>query len=301
MKDLSFDDMQLFARVAQLGSLSQVARERDVPVSQISRRLSHIEKACGARLIHRSTHGLSLTAEGEAFLGYCARSASTLDELEGEFAQASQEASGLVRVAASTVMAQQLLLPSLRALSQRHPQLRIDLQVSDLLTDMARDSIDIAIRTATALPETVIARQIGSMRRSLYAAPSYLATFGMPSHPDELHQHRLIGNSAVPLMNHWPVKVNTGKQVFIAQGHWLSNDTNVVTSMAVQGLGIALLSSIAAQPLVRQNLLAPVLADCVHTDTVAIYAVTATRRHRLPKIKACLDYWAQWFEQEQTP
>ncbi len=301
MKDLSFDDMQLFARVAQLGSLSQVARERDVPVSQISRRLSHIEKACGARLIHRSTHGLSLTAEGEAFLGYCARSASTLDELEGEFAQASQEASGLVRVAASTVMAQQLLLPSLRALSQRHPQLRIDLQVSDLLTDMARDSIDIAIRTATALPETVIARQIGSMRRSLYAAPSYLATFGMPSHPDELHQHRLIGNSAVPLMNHWPVKVNAGKQVFIAQGHWLSNDTNVVTSMAVQGLGIALLSSIAAQPLVRQNLLAPVLADCVHTDTVAIYAVTATRRHRLPKIKACLDYWAQWFEQEQTP
>jgi DNA-binding transcriptional LysR family regulator len=63
MRDLQFDDMHLFARVAELGTLSAVARERDVPVSQISRALSRIEKACGARLIHRSTHGLSLTAK----------------------------------------------------------------------------------------------------------------------------------------------------------------------------------------------------------------------------------------------
>ncbi len=300
MKNLSFDDMHLFARVAQLGTLSQVARERDVPVSQISRRLSHIEKTCGARLIHRSTHGLSLTAEGEAFLGYCERAASTLDELEGEFAGTSHEASGLVRVAASTVMAQQLLLPSLTGLNQRHPRVRIDLHVSDVLADMARDGIDIAIRTATALPDTVVARQIGSMWRSLYAAPRYLAAAGTPSQPDDLHQHQLIGNSAVPLMNHWPTLVKGKKQVFVAQGHWLSNDTNVVASMALQGLGIALLSSIAAQPLVRQKLLVPVLPDCVRTEPLAIYAVTATRRHRLPKIKACLDYWQEWFEQGQT-
>src|SRR5215210_8130871 len=86
MRDLQFDDMHLFARVAELGTLSAVARERDVPVSQISRSLARIEKSCGARLIHRSTHGLSLTAEGETLLAYGRRILGTLDELEGEFA-----------------------------------------------------------------------------------------------------------------------------------------------------------------------------------------------------------------------
>ena len=105
MRDLSFDDMHLFARVAELGTLSAVARERDVPVSQISRTLARIEKACGARLIHRSTHGLSLTPEGHTFREYCDRMTVTLDELEGEFANTSREIGGLVRVAASTVIA----------------------------------------------------------------------------------------------------------------------------------------------------------------------------------------------------
>lgn len=79
MRDLQFDDMHLFARVAELGTLSAVARERDVPVSRISRSLSRIEKACGARLIHRSTHGLSLTAEGQTFRDYCGRLTGPLD------------------------------------------------------------------------------------------------------------------------------------------------------------------------------------------------------------------------------
>src|SRR4051812_32699126 len=106
MRDLQFADMHLFARVAELGTLSAVARERDAPVSQVSRNLARIEKACGARLIHRSTHGLSLTNEGQTFFDYCKRLLGTLDELEGEFASQSGEPSGTVCVAASTVVAQ---------------------------------------------------------------------------------------------------------------------------------------------------------------------------------------------------
>src|SRR6187402_1605556 len=85
MKALGFDDLGLFARVAALGTLSAVARERDVPVSQVSRSLSRIEKACGVRLVHRSTHGLALTAEGQTLLAYCRRIGQQLEELEAEF------------------------------------------------------------------------------------------------------------------------------------------------------------------------------------------------------------------------
>ncbi|MEO8060729.1 MAG: LysR family transcriptional regulator [Burkholderiales bacterium] len=300
MNDLAFDDLQLFARVAALGTLSAAARERDVPVSQVSRALARIEKACGARLIHRSTHALALTPEGETFLGYCRRLTGTLEELQGEFAAQAGEASGLVRVAASTVIAQYLLLPSLASLGERHPQLRVELEVSDRLVEMARDGIDIAIRTSAALPETMIARRIGSLGRGLYAAPGYLARAGVPLHPDELRQHRLVTNSAATHLNVWPFVVEGAPLAVAADGFWRANDTGLAASMVLQGLGIGRLATMVAEPLVRQQLLVPVLAGFVDPQPVPVYAVFASTRQRLPKIKACIDHWAEWFGRAQA-
>jgi DNA-binding transcriptional LysR family regulator len=294
MDALGFDDLKLFARVAALGTLSAVARERDVPVSQVSRALSRIEKTCGARLIHRSTHGLALTVEGETFLDYCRRIAGTLEELEGDFATKQREASGLVRVAASTVIAQYLLLPGLSGLSERHPQLRVELEVSDRLADMARDGIDIAIRTSSALPDTMVARQIGMLGRALYASPEYAARAGLPSHPDHLGRHRLIANSAATHLNLWPFIVDGNPVKLPAEGHWRTNDTGLAANMVLQGLGIGRLATIAAEPLVRQQRLVPVLPTFVDPQPVPIYAVIAGARQRLPKIRACIDYWAEW-------
>ena len=296
MKDLAIDDLLLFARVAALGSLSAVARERDAPASQVSRALVRIEKICGARLIHRSTHGLSLSPEGETFLDYCQRISATLEELEGEFDTQAHEASGLVRVAASTVVAQYRLLPSLVGLHKKHPKLRIELQVSDSLVDLARDGIDIAIRTSTHLPDTVVARQIGTLSRALYAAPGYLADAGVPEHPDDLRQHRLITNNCAPFLNHWPFTVDGSPVTLPADGHWRTNDTGVAANMVLAGLGIGRLATLVAQPLVQQQKLTPVLAAFMDAQPVPIFAVTLSARHRLPKIKACLDYWAQWFD-----
>ncbi|HSV34741.1 MAG TPA: LysR family transcriptional regulator [Ramlibacter sp.] len=294
MRALQFDDMHLFARVAELGTLSAVARERDVPVSQISRTLSRIEKACGARLIHRSTHGLSLTAEGQTFHDYCARMIGTLDELEGEFANKAGEVSGVVRVAASTVVAHYQLVPSLIGLGALHPRLRVELEVGDRMTDMAREGIDIAIRTLTALPDTVIARKIGTLGRALYAAPSYVAAAGLPAHPSQLGEHRLVTNSSVAMLNQWPFLEDGQAFVHEADGHWRANDTNMTATMVLQGLGIGRLATLVGDPLVRQQLLVPVLETFIDLGPVPVYAVTAPGRHRLPKIKACIDYWAEW-------
>jgi DNA-binding transcriptional LysR family regulator len=295
MKDLAFDDLQLFARVAALGTLSAAARERDVPVSQISRALARIEKTCGARLIHRSTHGLALTAEGETFLGYCQRLTDTLDELEGEFSSQSRQASGRVRVAASTVVAEYLLLPSLPSLAEQYPGVGVDLLVDDRQIDMAHEGIDIAIRTGNPSSENVVARQIGTLGRRLYAAPAYLEARGRPQSPDDLAQHRLVTNSAVTMLNRWPFHVNGETQSLSVEGHWRSGNTGITTQMVLRGLGIGRLASLVGEPLVRQGLLEPVLAECVDEQPSPIYAITLSNRQRLPKIKACIDHWAQWF------
>ncbi|MBI2768199.1 MAG: LysR family transcriptional regulator [Burkholderiales bacterium] len=296
MRELDFDTMHLFARVAELGTLSAVARERDVPVSQVSRSLSRIEKACGGvRLIHRTTHGLSLTAEGETFLAYCHRITGTLDELEGEFVSKSHQVSGRVRVAVSSVIAQFQMVPSLSGLADKHPGLKIELQVDDRLADMARDGIDIAIRTGASLPDTVVARRIGTLARGLYATPAYAKANGLPAHPDELREHRLISNSAVAMLNHWPFVVKGKPLAFLAEGDFRSNDTNVVASMVLQGLGIGRLATLAAAPLLRSGQLVAVLEKFEDVQPVPIFAVTQGSRHRLPKIKACLDWWSGWF------
>jgi DNA-binding transcriptional LysR family regulator len=291
---LAFDDLKLFARVAALGTLSAVARERGVPVSQVSRTLSRLEKICGARLIHRSTHGLALTAEGQTFLDYCRRIGATLESLEADFATSAREAGGLVRVAASTVIAQYLLMPSLHALNQRHPRLRVELDVSDRLVDMAREGIDIAIRTGSAFTDTMVARRIGALGRALYAAPAYAERAGLPVHPGELHAHRLVANSAAPHLNHWRFVVDGQPLELAIEGFWRTSDTGIAANMVLAGLGIGRLVTLVADPLVREGRLLPVLPDAVDVQPVPIYAVTASTRQRLPKIKACIDYWAAW-------
>ena len=295
MRNLQFDEMALYARVAELGSLSAVARERDVPVSQVSRTLTRLEKACGARLMHRSTHGLSLTDEGRTFLEYSRRALVTMEELEGEFAARSGEPTGVVRVAASTVVAQYQLVPSLAGLAQRHPRLQVELEVGDRLLDMVRDGIDIAIRSSANLPDTVVARQIGTLGRSLYAAPAYQRSRGLPQKPEDLCEHTLVTNSGVPMLNEWPFRVDGEPWSFPAQGQWRANDTNMAATMVLQGLGIGRLATLVGDALVQQGLLVPVLADFVDLRPVPVHAVTTGARHRLPKIKACLDYWTEWF------
>ena len=300
MRDIRFEDMHLFARVADLGSLSAVARERDAPVSQVSRALARIEQSCGARLVHRSTHGLTLTAEGQTFLDYCRRVTGALDELEGEFAQQSSQPSGWVRVASSPVVAEYLLIPSFDSLQQQHSQLRVELVVDDRMADMARDGIDIAIRTGPPLTDTVVARPMGTLARALYATPGYLQAHGVPQQPGDLRRHRLITNSAVTFLNHWPFQIDGVPEVLVAEGHWRSGSTAITARLALQGLGIARLATVVADPLVRQGLLAPVLAHCVDLQPTPIHAITLTRRHRLPKIQACIDHWATWFSAQAS-
>lgn len=291
---LQLDDVALFVRITELGTLSAAARERNVPVSQVTRALTRLEACCGVRLLHRTTHGLSLTDEGDTFLAHARRLLDTTAELSSELSGKLSGPSGWVRLSVSPLMAQMVIAPSLHGLYQRHPQLHLDINADDRIADMARDGIDIAVRTGSPSSDTLVAREIGSYSRSLYASPAYLAAFGTPQNPDELAQHRLIGNSANPRLNQWPL-VEAGKtRELQIQGHTRTDNSAVVMSLAQQGAGIARLMDLLAQPLVAQGKLVPLLREHFSGARVPIYAVMLRERHRLPKIRACIDYWAEW-------
>ena len=290
--NLQLDDLRFFVRVAELGTLSAAARERNVPVSQVTRALKRLEAHCVVRLVHRSTHGLSLTDEGDTFLTYCRQTLENTETLGVELTGKLNSPSGWVRVGASPSIAQSLIVPSMVALREKYPALHLDIVADDRVSDMAREGIDIAIRTGSVQSDLLVARQIGTASRSLYAAPSYLKQHGTPQHPRDLKDHHLIANSRAASMNRW--QRTDEKNVLEVKGQARSDNSAVLLSMTVHGVGISRITDIVARPFVQSGALVAVLQNHFAQDAVPIYGVMLQERHRLPKVRACLDYWQAW-------
>lgn len=295
---LSIDDFALFARVAELRNLSAVARERDVPPSQVSRALARIEGQCGVRLVHRTTHGLSLTDEGERVAVHGAQMLALASELDGELDDRRAEPSGLVRVATSHVMGL-FLLPCLGSLLERHARLQVEIAADDQPTDIAREGIDIAVRAGEVAQEGLVARPLGSFTRVVCAAPAYLARHGTPRHPAELAQHRLVGSSARPTLNRWPFVVDGRTLEVRAGGVLRANNTALVLAMGVEGLGIIRPHAGSAAPHIAAGRLVPLLESYLLSPSLPISAVMLPDRQRLPKVRACVEHFAAWFSADR--
>ena len=299
---LQLDDVALFVRIVELGTLSAAARERNAPVSQVTRALARLEATCGARLLHRSTHGLSLTDEGRTVLAHARRLVDATADLHGELSGKTGGPAGWVRISVSAVLAQAVIAPSLASLYERHPQLHVDIAADDRLADMARDGIDVAVRTGTLTSESLVARQIGVLTRSLYASPAYVERHGLPRHPDDLVRHKLIGTTAGPPLNRWVWRERhkAGAEL-VVQGDTRTDNTAVALALAQYGVGIARIVDLAAQPLLRAGALVRVLPAHFATTPVPMYAVMLQERHRLPKVRACIEHWAHWMAQLEAP
>ena len=287
---LQLDDVALFVRIVELGTLSAAARERDVPVSQVTRSLVRLEAACSARLLHRTTHHLSLTDEGERVLAHGRRLLDTAAELEGELSGRIAGPSGWVRIGVSPVLAQSVIAPVLASLYRKHPQLHVDIAAEDRIVDMAREGIDLALRTGPVDNENLVARPIADLARSLYASPAYAAEFGLPKDADELHRHRLIGFSDNPRLNRWVLGREPGARELQVQGHTRTVNTAVVLALAMGGVGIARLADLVAQPLLEAGALVRVLDGQVAIPAVPMVAVMPRDRHRLPKVRAVVEH-----------
>jgi DNA-binding transcriptional LysR family regulator len=292
---MDLDDLHTFIRVTELGSLSGAARERDVPVSQISRSLARLEALHKVRLLHRSTHSLSLTEAGQSLLEHGKRMLENYAQFE-EDVHLGAQVTGTVQLGVSAAMAQYVIIPSLAALAKQHPQISIELHVDDRVVDMAQQGIDLTIRTGDPGSEALVARKIGEHGRRLYATPGYIAEHGMPHSLEELQQHRLISSSVQPLLNRWPFLIKGQHVTHIARGHYRANSTGMMMTMALAGLGIVRGNTAICEPMVARGQLVRVMDELVECVTVPIQAVMLQERHRAPKIRACIDFFAQWLK-----
>jgi len=295
MDQLTLDDFALFAQIAAQQNLSAVARERGVPPSQVSRALARIESRCGVQLVHRTTHGLSLTGDGETFLETALRIVEEQSDLQSQLADRRGAVSGLVRIGISQLFAEHVVLPQLPILRDRHPSLRIEVRNNDRILDMASESVDVVVRGGVPAADTLIAKPLGSHGRALYASRSYLKARGTPEHPDELKKHTLIANLGVISHNRWTFEVGGKVHTLQVTGDVRVNSSASVVSLALAGAGIARINDVIGAELVAQGRLEQVLPALTVVGDYPVYAAILAHRHRAPRIRETLAFLQDCF------
>jgi DNA-binding transcriptional LysR family regulator len=236
-----FQEMCVFAGVADAGSFVGAADALGMSKAAVSRHVSDLEQRLGVRLMQRTTRKLSLTPEGEVFLSRCRDILASIEASEAELSTRTASASGLLKVSVPVSFATRHLAPLWSDFLAAHPRLTLDVQLADRVVDLVDEGFDLAVRIARLPDSSLVSRKLASTRLVLCAAPSYLRRRGTPRHPDDLAAHDVIGYSLLATPGQWllqgpggPVTVKTKPRLWTNNG-----DTSVAA--AVRGAGIDLL------------------------------------------------------------
>lgn len=253
---------------------------------QATRRIAALEAELGVRLFHRTTRSLALTTEGETFAPYAATLAEAEESARGALRPSGTRASGLLRLTAPSVFGQAIVLPLLSSLLERHPGLRVDLDMSDRVQDIVGQGFDLALRVATLGDSELVARRLAPNPRLLCAAPRYLRVHGTPVTLADLDRHQCIGLHAVP---RWPFVVAGTLRRRRVEARVLTSSVEAARTAAVQGLGLAMLAFWDVHEQLRAGSLVRVDLEDAAMEELSVWALTPTRRYVPERVKVFLD------------
>lgn len=290
LPEINPGDLAMLIRAAELGSFSAVARERDLPTSNVSRAIQRLEKAWKVSLIRRSTHGLSVTPEGGVAIELGRQSLAVLAEIGVQLAATRQQITGTVRLALSAAFAESLVVPALPRLAERHPELRLELLTDDSVANLPLAGADLALRIGSVQDEDMVAIRVGEVRRGLYCVPAYVQRRGMPLSPEDLDRHDIVGHQSARNLNRIRLNIGGEAKERVVNGRYSANTTAIIAQMVLLGLGIGNLNERLMRPLLRSGQLVEVLAAWRDPTVYPAYAVLLPDRQRLPRIRAMIEF-----------
>ena len=237
---LRFDDLQLFVRTAETGSLSAAARLLDVSPAVASAALKRLEQQLQVRLLARSTRSLRLTPEGELYLVHARLALQSLEEGRQQLVGSQEGICGVLQLSAPSDLGRNTLLPWLYAFQDEHPQLQLRLLLADRVADLFREPVDIALRYGAPEDSSLVALPVApENRRVLCASPSYLARHGSPRSVEELHQHNcLLYMLHGRAYDRWHFQDGKREVLMNVAGDRVCDDADVTRRWAVAGRGV---------------------------------------------------------------
>jgi DNA-binding transcriptional LysR family regulator len=284
-----FRQIETFVAVATRGSLSAAARAEGVAPAVVSRRIDALEARLGVRLLVRTTRSISLTFEGSAFLEDCQRLLHDLRNAEASVSLGGVKASGHLRVTAPAGFGRVHVAPLVPAFLDTHPEMSISLELTDRITDIVNENIDVAVRIGTLDDSSLVGVHLAENRRVVVASPDYLARRGVPRTPDDLSQHACLtfgsyGNQA----RGWQFTVNGHVVSLRVPASIECNDGAVLHDWALAGRGLAWRSLWEVGADLRSGRLRSVLDDYAAPPN-AIHAVFPQRRHLPLRVRTFID------------
>lgn len=296
--------VRVFVRVVDAGSFVRASDQLETSNAAVTRQVAALEKHLGVRLLNRTTRKLSLTSSGEAFLGKAREILDDIAEAEGTFGGRHAALAGVLRVSAPLSFGIGHLSRLLPAFRGRHPNLRLDLDLSDRVTDLTAEGIDVALRIAREPSRNLVARPIAPVRLVVCASPIYLKRRGTPRHPSELAKHETLSYSYLEAGDLWSFR-RPGEEPVQVQVHPAvhANNGDILRELALAGGGIVLQPSFIVGADLMRGTLVPLLEEWKSPELM-LYAVYLTQRQLSPKVRAFIDhvvesigkepYWENW-------
>lgn len=253
----------IFAKVVEANSFSEAARRLHIPVSTVSRRIAELEDQLGVRLLERSTRRLRLTDAGSDILQQAQRGAELNEAVENIVSNSLSEVSGTLRLSAPPNISDTLLVPLVRAFQASHPNVRVQIFVTQRKVDPIADGIDLMLRVGDLEDSSLVARRLLRYRHQLVASPAYLDRVGRPKHPRDLLTHRLVAFSLGGPERKWRFESGPDSEAFTLSfaPHLALNDYAGVAAALVAAGGIGDLPPVVCPELVRDGTLVEVMDD----------------------------------------
>ncbi len=287
-----FENIRTFVRIYELGSMSAAARDQRISPAVASARISQLESHLGVRLFQRTTRSLTATEQGRIFYDGACAVLEAVETAEAGIGDVTDNPRGTLHIAAPLGVGRRLIAPDIPAFTQEYPLVDIRLRLSDRKLDLTAEGLDIAFFLGRPADSNLRIRKIADCRRVLCASPAYIARNGAPKTGFQIDrgQHNCL-NLRFPGATEfqWELQTQDGPRKFDVRGRFESDDGDVLTEWALDGVGIALKPVFEIAAHLRSGALVPVVEE---TPPLAVQmaCLYTHRRHQDPKARLFMEF-----------
>jgi len=286
--------LKYFASVAQTGSFTQSASAFSVPPSSLSRRIADLEESLGATLFKRSTRMVKLTEVGESYLQQVSKILLELEQSDEAVKSYQSVPMGMLHISSTVGFGERILLPLLDEFREMYSEITLDVHLSDELSTLSRDNIDLAIRGGYAPNERVVAIQLMENEFIPAASPAYLEKMGTPRKAEDLSEHLGLYFRTPSGPTPWICQINGQWQDVSPTAEIISNGGAWLLDKAIEGKGIIMMPRWVLSDYLRQGELVELDINPPLTTTqtpgFGIYLLYQKQRYHIPKIKVAVDF-----------
>ncbi|MFT4183755.1 MAG: LysR substrate-binding domain-containing protein [Rhizobium sp.] len=286
--------MRIFVKAVETGSISSAAIELQISSQLAGKQIRALEDGLGVKLLARTTRRQSLTDSGQVFYERAKNILAEMDVAEALMAETRSEPRGRLRISAPVTFGSHALAPALSDYLRRHPEVSVDLNLTNRNVDLVEEGFDVVFRAGDLPDSSLIAKRLAPYHLILCAAPAYLRSASGLQTPQDLVEHECLIFTHSSLRTHWSFVGPEGRVTVPIIGRFCANSGEALRAAALSGMGILfqphelVASELSAGRLVR-------LLPEYEPPPRALHALYASDRQMTPKLRSFLDFATEKF------